>query len=463
MKRRSTLAILLAGVIAAASTAPGQPASAQDSGTARQPRTPIEHFIVLMQENHSFDNYFGTYPGADGIPDGTCMPIGPSRPAKRPGQSCVRPFHLRAAPELVHDRRTQQIQYASGRMDGFVRGASADRQNVERAVMGYYDDRDVPFYWNVAHDYVLFDRFFAAAPDGSVANHLFWVTGTPGPSSGAAGENAFSQQDLGDLSTIFDRLEERGISWKFYVQDYDPPLGEGAGNTADSVQSVRVPLLAYSRYRNDPRLFSHIADLDQYYEDLETGRLPAVAYIAPAGASEHPPGRLQAGQTLVRTLITALARSGAWDSSAFMWTYDEWGGWFDHVRPPRVDGASYGFRVPALLVSAYARRDYVDSTQLDTTSILRFIEDNWALEPLAGRDARANSFGRAFDFSRPPREPTITAAARPAPAASEPHRIGIYLAYGAAVVLTLVLIGLGALPRSRRRRRRAGSDRAGVR
>jgi phospholipase C len=459
--RRSTLAIVLGGVIAAAL---GQPARAADSASDRQSRTPIEHFIVLMQENHSFDNYFGTYPGADGIPKGTCMPIGASRAAKRPGQTCLRPFHLgrRAAPELVHDHRTQRIQYANGRMDGFVRGASVDRQNVERSVMGYYDDRDVPFYWNLARAYVLFDRFFAAAPDGSVANHLFWVTGTPGP-SGPAGENGLPQGDLGDLPTIFDTLEERGISWKFYVQDYDPPLGEGAADSADSVQSVRVPLLGYSRYRDDPRLFSHIVDLDQYYEDLETGRLPAVAYIAPAGASEHPPGRLQAGQTLVRTLISALARSTAWDSSAFMLTYDEWGGWFDHVRPPGVDGATYGFRVPALLVSPYARRDYVDSTQLDTTSILRFIEDNWGLEPLARRDARANSFRRAFNFSRPPREPTITAAARGAPAGPEPRRIGIYLAYGAAVVLTLILIGCAALPGPRRRRRRATFDRAGVR
>ena len=193
-------------------------------------------------------------------------------------------------------------------------------------------------------------------------------------------------EGYGGLPTIFDRLEERGVSWKFYVQDYDPRLTIEAEGRADrSTQAVRVPLLNFPRYVRDRRLFSHVVDLEEYYEDLERGTLPEVAYIAPAGGSEHPPGGTQPGQTLVQELcVTALARSEAWRSSAFMWTYDEWGGWFDHVRPP----PGRGFRVPALLVSPYARRGVVDSTPLDHTSILRFIEDNWRLAPLAARDAR---------------------------------------------------------------------------
>ena len=139
-----------------------------------------------------------------------------------------------------------------------------------------------------------------------------------------------------NLPTIFDRLEERGISWKFYVEDYDPRLTIAADGRADrSTQAVRVPLLNFPRVVRDRKLFSHIVDLDEYYDDLERGTLPAVAYIAPAGGSEHPPGGVAPGQTLVRTLVNALARSEAWRSAAFMWTYDEWGGWFDHVPPPR--------------------------------------------------------------------------------------------------------------------------------
>jgi phospholipase C len=376
-----------------------------------RPTTPIEHFVVLMQENHSFDNYFGTYPGADGIPKGTCMPVGTrARP-------CVRPFHLggHPVPDLGHDQRIHRLQYAHGRMDGFVRAASIDRQTVERSVMGYYDDRDLPLYWHLADEYVLFDRFFAATAAGSVASHMFWVTGTRGGPHGS----------LGNLPTIFDRLDERGISWKFYVEDYDPGQAD---------QAVRVPLLGSPR----------IVDLEEYYEDLHGGSLPQVAYIAPTRSSEHPPGRVGPGEALVRRLITALTMSSAWRSSAFMWTYDEPGGWFDHVRPPRGD---FGLRVPALLVSPYARRGYVDSTQLDTTSILRFIEDNWRLKPLGARDARAGSFAGAFDFSRPPREPSIVAAKRGARDSAPVRRWVIYVGYGAALILAGALIGWAALRR----------------
>ena len=409
-----TRAALLALILALAGAAPAAAGS--------RPTTPIQHFVVLMQENHSFDNYFGTYPGADGIPKGTCMPVGKrSRP-------CVRPFRLGGlpVPDLGHDRRIHRIQYARGRMDGFVRAASVDRQTVDRSVMGYYDDRDLPFYWNVADEYVLFDRFFAATPDGSVASHMFWVTGTAGDPDGG----------FGDRATIFDRLDRRGISWKFYVEDYDP---------RQPTQAVRVPLLNSARYVGDPKLFGRIVDLDEYYEDLRDGQLPQVAYIAPAGSSEHPPGRIGAGEALVKRLVTALSLSSAWESSAFMWTYDDWGGWFDHVRPPRIAGGTLGFRVPALLVSPYARRGHVDSTPLDTTSILRFIEANWELEPLARRDARANSFAGAFDFSKAPRAPSIVAAERGSEDAAPVRRWVIYLGYGAALVLSALLIGWGVL------------------
>jgi phospholipase C len=409
VRRVAALAWIVALAVAPAAAADGRPT------------TPIEHFVVLMQENHSFDNYFGTYPGADGIPQGTCMPIGTrTRP-------CIRPFHLggHPVPDLGHDRRIHRLQYAHGRMDGFVRAASIDRQTVERSVMGYYDERDLPLYWSLADEYALFDRFFAATAAGSVASHMFWVTGTPGAPNGR----------LGNQPTIFDRLDERGVSWKFYVEDYDPSQAD---------QAVRVPLMRSPRYARDPERFDRIVDLEEYYDDLRSGNLPQVAYIAPTRSSEQPPGRIGPGEDLVRRLITALSMSGAWRSSAFMWTYDEPGGWFDHVRPPRRD---LGFRVPALLVSPYARRGYVDSTRLDTTSILRFIEDNWRLKPLGPRDARAGSFAGAFDFSRPPREPSIVAAERGAKDSPPVRRWVIYLGYGAALILASVLIGWGALRR----------------
>ena len=358
-------------------TATAWAVSAQAASAEVPPATPIRHFVVLMQENHSFDNYFGTYPGADGIPPGACMPIHPSR-GRRP---CVRPFRLgdRAGPDLPHDGSTHRAQARGGHMDGFISGVSQGRQLPESAVMGHYDGRDLPFYWNVAGEYVLFDRWFASSRGGSVPNRLAWVAGSPR-----------------SRATIFDRLERRGISWKFYVEDYDPSQRRRAGAPpATSKQAVRVPLLNMPRFVHRPRLLRHIVDLDQYYDDLRNGTLPQVAYIAPAGGSEHPPRRPETGQTLVRSLVTALARSTLWPHSAFLWTYDEWGGWYDHVPPP----AGRGFRVPALLVSPFARQGAVDGTTLEHASVPRFIEHNWGLRPLSRRDARANDITSAFDFA----------------------------------------------------------------
>jgi phospholipase C len=393
-------------------------AGAARSEAAPPAATPIRHFIVLMQENHSFDNYFGTYPGADGIPPGTCMPI---RPSRRPGP-CVRPFRLgnRAGPDVPHDAATRRAQAAGGEMNGFIAAVSQGRQRPETGVMGHYDGRDLPFYWNVAGEYVLFDHWFASSRGGSVPNRRAWVAGTARAPS-----------------TIFDRLEHRSISWKFYVEDYDPRRRIGADGRRDtSAQAVRVPVLNMSRFAHRRRLLRHVVDLDEYYEDLRGGTLPQVAYIATAGSSEHPPRRPESGQTLVRSLLTSLARSRAWPHAAFVWTYDEWGGWYDHVRPP----AGRGFRVPALLVSAYARRGVVDSTVLEHASILSFIEHNWGVRPLSRRDQRANDLTSAFDFGQAARAAAIIPASRSTSHRAEPRRYVIYLWYGAAVLLAIALI-----------------------
>ncbi|HMB21795.1 MAG TPA: alkaline phosphatase family protein, partial [Anaerolineales bacterium] len=374
--------------------------SASSASQANTPNTPVEHFIVLMQENHTFDNYFGTYPGADGIPEGTCMPVDPF---DKKNTECVEPFHIGSRPseDLDHSLTTFKLQYNDGKMDGFIYALNQRNQNGAMT-MAYYDDRDLPYYWNLADEYVLFDKFFTSDHGGSFANHMYWVAAQQGGSR--------VSPDGYDLVTIFDRLEERGISWKFYVQNYDPNInyrtaGQILGNRASQV--IWVPLLNIPRFLDDPELSSHIVDMNEYYTDLENGTLPAVAYIVPSGASEHPPGSVQSGQKFVKSLIQALMRSEAWDSSAFLLVYDDWGGWYDHVPPPQIDDFGYGMRVPALMVGPYVRRGYVDSTQLEFTSILKFIEDNWNLKPLTKRDANANSLASAFDFSQSPREPVL--------------------------------------------------------
>lgn len=408
--------------------------------------TPLEHLVVLMQENHSFDNYFGTYPGADGIPPGTCMPFDP---LSATGE-CVEPFHIGdndvELEDPDHSSTTHAIQFNEGQMNGFVYALELRNQDG-RLAMGYYDDRDLPYHWNLADDYVLFDRFFSSAAGGSFINHMYWVAAVGAAERPAPGE-------LDGVVTIFDRLQEAGIDWKFYVQNYEPGLTYRTLNDYPSdraAQVVWVPLLNIDRFIDDPELASRIVGLDEYYLDLERGTLPAVAYIAPSGPSEHPPGSLLAGQRFVRSLIQSLMRSDAWSTSAFMVTYDDWGGWYDHVAPPRVDADGYGFRVPAFLVGGYARQGHIESATLDYTSILRFIEDNWGLEPLAARDSAATSIAGAFDFSRPPREPAFISFDRvPPEGRPEPRREILYGAYTVALAVALTTIVLAARTGGRR-------------
>jgi phospholipase C len=400
------------------------------------PITPIEHVVVLMQENHTFDNYFGTYPGADGFPEGLCVPVNPFDPDIK---DCVEPFHIGDLPieNLDHSRSTFRLQYNEGRMDGFIR--ALDIRNQEgRLAMGYYDGRDLPFYWNLADDYVLFDQFFSSASAGSFLNHVYWVTGTPG-----MGEDKATLEGLRDIPTIFDRLMEVGVTWKFYIQKYDPNityrnLVEGAPRPP---QVEWVPLLNLDRYIDNPDLFKNIVELNQYYEDLEAENLPGVSFIKVIGSSEHPPGSLQAGQRAARTMIHALMQSSHWENSAFIVTYDDWGGWYDHVPPPQVDEYGYGFRVPTLLVSPFAKQGYIDSTILDYTSILRFIEDNWNLDSLSVRDAKANSIINAFDFNQEPRPAHIIPSTRYFRAqGSDPNTLIISLAYAVFLLMALIII-----------------------
>ena len=422
-------------VLAVAVLFPSASALADMPNQTSKSKTPIQHFVVLMQENHTFDNYFGTYPGANGIQPGTCIPVDPF---DKTNTECVEPFHIGDRPidDLDHSLSTFKLQYNDGKMNGFVYALNQRNQNGAMA-MGYYDDRDLPYYWNLADEYVLFDHFFSSDHGGSFANHMYWVSAHPGGDS--VSENGYA-----DVPTIFDRLEERGVSWKFYVQNYDPEityrsLSNFSGNRASQV--IWVPLLNIDRFLDDPKLSSHIVDLNQYFVDLENGTLPEVAYIAPSGASEHPPGSIRSGQKFVKSLIQALMRSESWDSSAFLLLYDDWGGWYDHVKPPQVDANGYGMRVPGLLISPYARRGYIDSTMLDFTSVLKFIEENWNLKPLAARDSQAKSFMSAFDFSISPREPVFIPFERVVKEQRiEPRRVVIYAAYGGALVFAAFLM-----------------------
>jgi phospholipase C len=428
----TVLALTMLAVVAGLAAAP----SAQAAEPT--PTTPIEHFVFLMQGDRTFDNYFGTYPGANGIPAGTCQVFVRTKPAN----GCVRPFPVgdKAVPALAPGESVLTAQYDKGAMDGFVSAYVAQGRDGTPA-MGYYGRKELPFAWAAADEYVLFDAFFASAFHGTRDNRSYWVSAAPAPSGTGTGRGTMPAGGYGTQPTIFDRLQAAGVSWKFYVQDYDPKQTYRSSTTSSVGQSIRVPLLNYPRFVDDPRFSSHIDDLSQYYRDLTAGTLPAVSYIATSGAIERSSRSIPAAQNLLRDLTTQLMVSPYWRSSAFLWTYDGSGGWYDHVAPPTVAGAQLGFRVPALLVSPYARRGHIEHSKLDYTSALRFVEDNWRLSPLTARDRTAHSIAGVFDFTGPPRVPAlITPSAAQAGPVVEVRTA--YLAYGVATAMALGLFGL---------------------
>jgi phospholipase C len=389
------------------------PAIAQ---TQVRTKTPIQHFVVLMEEGRSFDSFFGTYPGAEGVPAEACVPVSPAL------NECTKPY-------IPDDRTVRKLDKAARRHSGFF-------------TLAHYTDKHVPYYWNMADQFVLFDHYFSSANasvNTPIRNKLYAMAAAPGRAT------KLSPQGYGNLRMIFDRLEARGISWKFYVQDYNPNITyhDIVRGQALPKQVVKVPLLNYERFVNDPKLMRHIVDLSEYYKDLAQGTLPAVSYIVANGASEPTPKGLTEGQLHLKVISQELMRSSAWNRSALLWTHDQPGGWYDHMVPPRVDDLGLGLRVPAMLISPYALRGKVDSTVLEHSSILKFIEHNWGLRPLTQRDANANNLLSAFNFDQPPRSAEFLPMTRTKAAAArrEPVRMWIYLFYGAALAIAVALFG----------------------
>lgn len=447
MTARTRILAMVAAATMAGLLGTVPPASAANAA-GHQAATPVKHFIFLMQGGRTFDNYFGTYPGAAGLRAGTCQPVRTGDP----GGKCVRPFLLGDARQvpLGASRTVIASQWDDGKMDGFV--AAYQRQGRTGAeAMGHYDATALPFYWAAARNYVLFDHFFSSAQYGIRDNRSYWVAARPAPRGSG---RPVPDDGYGAMQTIFDRLQAAHVSWKFYVQDYNrSQTYQSASPASPQTQTQRVPLVNFRRFTRNPALASHIVGLGQYYRDLMAGTLPAVAYVASSAShDERSAQSIVLGQALVATMVTQLMESGYWGSSALMWSYDGSGGWFDGVRPPETGGVPLGFRVPALLVSAYARKGQVNHTVLDYTSALRFIEQNWGLAPLTARDAKANSIASAFDFASGPRPAVVlragpASAVDPYPAAhslSPRHVIVVYVLYAGVLAAGLALLVIAA-------------------
>lgn len=372
----------------------------------------INHIVWIMQENRSFDNYFGTFPGADGIPPSTCL-------AKLPGSThCVAPFHmpnLFPTCDLPHEWEHAHAAYDSGRMDAFVWVEGTPY------TMGYLDERDIPNYWEYARKYTLADAFFSSEMSESLTNHLYMVSAQSGGMIGGAEtveEVEKIRDDPGGFSfeAIINLLNKGGVSWKYYLETMPPRADEKMPpdilwyllHPDPKKFSLWNPLPAFKSVREDPVSWGNLVELNQYYEDLKKQTLPQVSWIIPAfDDSEHPPELVQQGMWYVTKVVNALMQSPYWKDTVIFLTWDDYGGFYDHVPPPEVDALGLGPRVPALVISPYSKSGYVSHNVYDFTSILRFVEKRFQLPNLTTRDLRADPMFDAFDFDHQPLSPFV--------------------------------------------------------
>jgi len=425
----------------------------------------IQHVVMIMQENRSFDSYFGTYPGANGIPAGVCVP-------DPVNGGCVAPFHDPEDKNFggPHGTESAVNDIDGGRMDGFVGQAEkklgctstdpscspcnsgeAEAQGKCADVMGYHDAREIPNYWSYAENFVLQDNMFESAASWSLPEHLFLVSGWSavcpnGDSEPMDCANSLNPDQPGDSwngplvpgkatyawTDITYLLDRAHVSWRYYVYEGDEPDCESdeAVTCKPVLQGPQTPgiwnpLADFTDVRQDGQL-GDIQSLTNFYSavhDQSGCGLPNVSWIDPnLAVSEHPPSSISRGQAYVTTLINSIMRSPCWGSTAIFLSWDDWGGFYDHVVPPAVDQNGYGLRVPGLVISPYAKTGYIDHQQLSHDAYLKFIEDDFLekarLNPATdGRpderpDVREEAPGLGdlandFNFEQTPRPPLL--------------------------------------------------------
>jgi phospholipase C len=429
-------------------------------------RAKIKHIVIIMQENRSFDEYFGTYPGADGFPQiNGIFTVCVNDPSTG---KCVYPFHDSADKNYggPHSLANARADINSGMMNGFIAQAEKGKSGCEASfdpscggtsttdVMGYHDAREIPNYWAYAENYVLQDHLFEPNLSWSLPQHLYLVSEWSARCSQAgdpmscinAVQAPQTPPDFGnkpanaappdyawtDLTYL---LFKNSISWKYYVQTgTEPDCVNDAADCPPVHQDAKTPgiwnpLPFFDTVKLDNQL-QNITDVTHFYQDAKNGSLPAISWITPSGPnSEHPPALVSDGQAWTTSLINAVIQGPDWDSTVIFLSWDDWGGFYDNVVPPHVDQNGYGLRVPGLVISPYAKKGFIDHQVLSQDAYLKFIEDIFLggqrLDPRTdGRpdprpDVRENAsqLGNLlldFDFSQPP-NPSLVLPLHPAP------------------------------------------------
>jgi phospholipase C len=447
-------AIVLQGTVATA-TSPATPTPPTPVGAAPTDTLTgihkIQHVIVIMQENRSFDSYFGTYPGADGIPhDAAGVPTVCS-PDPR-AHTCAKPYHDRHDHNLggPHGFRNDTNDVNNGKMDGFagqaaipvgcgnpaVQNPDCDGFNatLPQDVMGYHNGADIPNYWTYASQFVLQDHMFEPNASASWAQHNYmvseWSAMCAIPGNAASCKSAVAGKKLSDYAwtDLTYLMHKDQVSWNYYIsQGSEPDCEDDAEQCAPHPLGVTTPgiwnpLPYFDDVKQDGQL-TKITDVSNFYKAARAGTLPKVSWVVPnQTVSEHPPALVSTGQSYVTNLINAVMKGPDWSSTAIFLAWDDWGGFYDHVVPPQVDALGFGLRVPAMVISPFAKKGYIDHTQMSLDVYTKFIEDDFLngqrLDPKTdGRpdprpDVRealpqVGDLTADFDFSQSPRPPVI--------------------------------------------------------
>jgi len=379
----------------------------------------IEHIVFIVKENRTFDNYFGTFPRADGATTGM-IHTGEVIPLSRQPDALTH--------DIDHSFNAATTAINGGAMNQFdLIGGGADLSGYSQ-----YLEEDIPNYWAYARYFTLADRMFSSLTGPSFPNHLYTIAAQSGgaidnPNSGGvwgcdspAGARVRIMDDHGvisfvypcfDFTTLADRLEEAGISWKYYA----PGIGQ-SGFIWSSMDAI-------SHIRFSPLWEDNVVPDTEFVIDAACGHLPAVSWIVVgSGKSEHPPASTCIGENWTVDQLNAVMQGPLWDSTAIFLTWDDFGGFYDHVPPPNVDRYGFGPRVPLLIISPFAKHHHISHTQYEFSSLLKFVETRFRLAPLGDRDSAANDMLDSFDFDRHPLRPLILQPRTCAGAATAPAR-----------------------------------------
>jgi phospholipase C len=382
-------------------------------------QVPIRHIVVLMLENHPFDNLFGTYcqsvgsncpQTVNGLPPGTCVPVNLSNPSL----GCVKPFPFTAAnlttPDLPHDYNSSIASVNGGAMDGFYRAEHGGREPF-----GYYNGSTVPIAWDLAQQFGIGDNFFSSALSYSLPNHWYLMAGQ---APNASIENGFKKPEAirhtylnqaNATRSVQDLLNASpSVTWKYYdwaLTNYSSAINTQPGGF--SAYNYWNPLAARAESYTS-WYASHFVNRSSFFVDTAAGALPNVSWIMPdALFSDHPPSNLTLGETFISNVVDALSASPDWNSTALFVTWDDYGGFYDHAPPPALDPLGLSFREPVLVVSPFTPAGLVVHSLGYFESLLHFMEWRFNLGCLTPRDCNAPLPFGYFQFNSTARAPVF--------------------------------------------------------